>query len=152
MIHYTSIIIPLLILLPNALFLLFPPIGGTEEAGKGKISYQIAEGVGRIGVILTPLFYPMYFDQPANIAGMIGMLLFLGIYLFCWMRYIIRKSDYTALFAPLLKLPVPMAWSPIMYFVCASVMLHSLPLFCSALVLAIGHIPASLTEAKRLRG
>ena len=110
MFHYTSLAIPLLILLPNALFLLYPPKDRPEGVSKGHILYQVTEGVGRVGVIAAPLFYPMHWEKTAGTAGATGMLLFLGIYLYCWGRYIVRKSNYAALYIPLLTIPVPMAW------------------------------------------
>lgn len=151
MFHYTSLIIPLLILLPNALFLLYPPKDKTEGASKGHILYQVAEGVGRVGVIAASLFYPMHWEKTAGVIGAVGMLLSLGIYLYCWVRYLVQKSSYSALYMPLLKIPAPMAWSPVLYFLFAALLLQSPALFISAIMLAAGHIPASLEEAKRIQ-
>lgn len=151
MFHYTSLAIPLLILLPNALFLLYPPKDRMEGPSKGHILYQIVEGVGRVGVIVAPIFYPLHWEKTVGVAGAIGMLLFLGIYLYCWLRNIVRESNYAALYIPLLKIPVPMAWSPVLYFVFAALLLQSPVYFISALILAAGHIPASLEESKRIR-
>jgi hypothetical protein len=54
------------------------------------------------------------------------------------------------LYAPLMGLPLPMAVSPIAYFLAASVFLNSGFLGAFAVVLAIGHIYVSQVELQRL--
>jgi hypothetical protein len=80
-----------------------------------------------------------------------GMGLMLSIYYAGWVRFFTRDREYRWLSYPLFSIVVPMALSPVAYFLLSSVILHSIPLLASSLVLAAGHIPISLKSYKRIK-
>ncbi|WP_379151000.1 hypothetical protein [Paenibacillus sp. sgz5001063] len=108
-----------------------------------------AEFVGRIGVIAVPLFYSLHLQNGYEILALIVMLFSLGMYYLGWGRYFRNGRPYSLLFTPLMGVPVPLALSPVFYFLCASVILHSGYLLIFSIILGAGHIPASFIEYKR---
>jgi hypothetical protein len=143
--HLYSLIIPIAVLLPNFLFFVIQPRNSPEnEHNQINPIFKIAEGVGRLGVFVLPIFSASHMDRKYEVLALIGMLVFLVFYYSCWIRYFIGNREYLLLFSPILGVPVPLAISPILYFCCASVILHSPLMFLSSLILAVGHIPASL--------
>ncbi|TCZ79298.1 hypothetical protein E0485_05380 [Paenibacillus albiflavus] len=145
MFHYISLIIPVAVLLPNLLFFGMPPRNTpTNVHRKSNPIFTIAESIGRFGVCVLPIFSVIQIDKPNEIFSLMGMIAFLLLYYSGWVRYFIRNRDYPLLFSPLIGIPVPLTIAPILYFLCASVVLHSFLFFLSSLILAAGHIPTSL--------
>lgn len=137
-------LVTILILIPNALWVLFPSksLSANETITKNSITKMmgIMEGTGRIAVFCIPFFY--HFDIRGklaylNLAIMAGALC---IYYTGWVRYFLRGRTYSLLHAPLRGLPIPMAVSPVAFFLSASIILHSAPLAIAATILGIGHI------------
>ncbi|OPA75350.1 hypothetical protein BVG16_22430 [Paenibacillus selenitireducens] len=145
MFHFMSLIIPIAVFLPNLLFFVLPPRNvPIHVLNKSKFIYHAAEGMGRVGVMVLPIFTRMHLDKQHEWISFSGMVVFLLLYYSGWLRYFKRNRDYQLLFAPMFGIPVPLAISPILYFLCAAVILHSSILFLSSLILAVGHIPISL--------
>ena len=144
----TSFIIPLVILLPNIVFTLTTPTHKppSAESVKGLLVLTTLEKTGQIGVFLIPAFLTLAIDSPAKIIAALGMFVALAVYYEGWVRYFFNERDYRLLFQPLLGLPVPMAISPVVYFLCAAVVLDSYLLLGASVVLAAGHIPLSIHE------
>ena len=76
----------------------------------------------------------------------------LAFYYAGWLRFFLRGRDYALLFRPMLGIPVPMAVSPILYFLLSSVVLGSVYQAVAAAVLGIGHIAITAREYRRLKG
>lgn len=152
MFNFLSLTIPLAILLPNLVFFRTKPNHMPEaDARGGSVKLlEVFEGIGRIGIFLLPVLYPLSVKASIERLALLGMLLMLGVYYCGWIRYFVRKREYRLLFAPLLQIPVPMALSPVLYFVCASLLLHSPWLCLGTVIFGIGHIPLSLMEYQRL--
>ncbi|MFC3746126.1 hypothetical protein [Paenibacillus sp. GCM10012306] len=148
MFHPWSLVIPLLILLPSLLFFKLEPRNMPSEKNK-KLLYTVAEGVGRVGVIVVPLFFAIHLQETYEIISLVGMVLALLLYYFGWGRYFRNGREYKLLYSPMLGVPVPLAISPIVYFLCASVVLHSVYMLIFSVILAVGHIPSSLREWER---
>ncbi|OBZ18516.1 hypothetical protein A8L34_02750 [Bacillus sp. FJAT-27264] len=148
MFHPWSLVIPLLILLPNLLFFKLEPRNMPSEKNTN-LFFTIAEGIGRFGVILVSLFFIIHLQETYEIIALIGMILSLLLYYFGWGRYFRNDREYKLLYSPMLGIPVPLAISPIIYFLCASVVLHSVYMLIFSVIMAVGHIPSSLREYQR---
>lgn len=153
MFHPWSLVIPVMILLPNLSFLLLQPrnMPGPTEEGKKPFVFAAAEGAGRIGAFAIPVFYPMHLEQWFEMASLAGMLVFLLLYYWGWMRYYAKGREFADLFASLLGVPVPMAVGPALYFLLSSVLLHSPLLLAFSIAFAVGHIAISLNTYNRIR-
>ncbi len=150
MFHPMSLIIPFLILLPNLMFFRFQPRNGPNQGEeKGNPILSAAEGVGRIGVFIIPIFSSIHIENSYEVISLIGMFLSLSLYYLGWIRYFRRGREFSLLFAPMIGIPVPLAINPVLYFLFASVVLHSAYLLICGVILAIGHIPGSLNSYKK---
>ncbi|NWL88403.1 hypothetical protein DMN77_12475 [Paenibacillus sp. 79R4] len=152
MFHFISIIIPMAILLPNLFFFVIPPRNLPDNMeDKESLLFKMAEGIGRLGVFISPILSPIQHEEYYEVLSLIGMFIFLVLYYIGWIRYFRLGRDYKQLFSPMIGIPVPLAISPVLYFICASVVLHSPLLLLSSLLLAIGHIPISLKTYQRVK-
>lgn len=148
MFHPLSLLIPLMILLPNLIFFRLGPQNMPSENNKTSI-FTVAEGIGRFGVILVPLFFSIHIQTTFEIISLIVMLLSLAVYYFGWLRYFRNNREYKLLFSPLMGVPVPLAISPFLYFLFAAVVMHSFYFFIFSVIFAVGHIPNSLNDYNR---
>jgi len=147
-----SWLIPVLILIPNLLWMLFPPIDMPRERPEkpnGRLPV-ILEWMGRIGVFVIPVFYVINVASTVQVVGVGIMALALLVYYAGWARYFLRGRAYALLFKPLLGLPIPLAISPVLYFAAASVLLGSWPLALATALLGVAHIPISYRDYRRL--
>lgn len=151
MVHVSSLLIPVAVLLPNLLFMVWPPkpISGWKETKQNRM-YQFAESLGRVGVMVLPLFSAIRMEGGLEWIALGMMLLSLGFYVSGWIRYLRNEREYRYLYASMLGIPVPMAVMPVLYFISASMLLHSVPLLVCSLILGIGHIPASIRIQRSL--
>ncbi|MDT3429147.1 hypothetical protein J2Z22_004747 [Paenibacillus forsythiae] len=145
MFHPLSLVIPFLILLPNLMFIGLQPRNKPNEEDKGNPIFSVAEAVGRVGVFLIPLFSSIHIDHFYEVISLIGMIVSLSLYYLGWIRYVRGDREYSLLFAPMFGIPVPLAISPVLYFLFAAVVLHSPYLFACGVIFAIGHILSSLS-------
>lgn len=173
MIYATSFLIPLLALLPNLFFAAAggrrPPgaapstggrpagpqsgfasslVGAGGATGTEPLPYVLLERVGQVGVFLSPLLYPIRVGSSLDLVALFGMAVALGIYYACWTRYFIRGRKRSLLFKSLIGIPIPMAVSPVAYFLFAAWILQAPILLIAAVLLAGGHIPITLLQRK----
>ena len=120
-------LVTLLVLLPNLLVFFFPPTGLPAAGGKKSSLTLVME-----------------------IASLAGMILALSFYYINWGRYALQGRTFRLLFQPCLGIPLPLAISPVVYFLLASVLFHSWYLLLAAVVLGIGHIYVSSLEWRGL--
>ena len=149
-------LVSVLILLPNLLWMLFPPRGQPED-GTGPASglhrgMVILEWVGRIATLVIPFFYRIEVQSTRQVVALVTMALALLFYCACWVRYFVLGRTYALLFESLLGVPLPMAISPIVYFLAASVLLGSWYLALATLVLAVGHLWVTFQEVRQAPG
>ena len=146
-----SLLISVAVLLPNLLFIALPPTKG-ESTGKPAEprSFAICERVGQAGCLVLPLFFPLGFSRGYVFAAWVVMALSLAFYYAGWLRFFIRGRDYALLFTPMSGIPIPMAISPVLYLLASSVPLGSIWQAVAATVLAVGHIPITAREFRRL--
>lgn len=151
MLYYANFWIPLVILLPNLLFIKWPPKNGPSAAqAKPGIGVTAAEGIGRLGVMILPFFYQTRLQDSVQIISLIAMAGLLIFYCYGWGRYLINGREYRLLFSPHWGIPVPMALGPVLYFGAASLLLHSWPLLLSSIIFGAGHILASLHAYRQI--
>jgi len=112
---------------------------------------KIIEWIGRVGIIITPLFSPFYAGSVAGELGVIAMIVFLLLYYASWGRYFLNGRIYEYLYLPLLGIPVPLAISAVVYFLYASFLINSIWLFLATLIFAAGHIPISAIAYKAIK-
>jgi len=144
-------IIPIAVLLPNLFFFVLPPSNLPGNMGDNEsLLFKMSEGIGRLGVFILPILSSIHHKEYHEVLSLIGMSIFLLLYYIGWVRYFRQGRDYKLLFSPMIGIPVPLAISPILYFICASVVLHSPLLFLSSLLFAIGHIPVSLKTYQQI--
>lgn len=152
MLHPLSAVVPLLLLLPNLLLIRYPFTGAPPRASAGllQLTLTAAETVGRMGVLLAPLFYPLRLDGRGAWLALAFMLFALLSYYSGWVRYIRSDRQYKPLFAPMLGLPVPMAVFPCLYALAVSVLFDTYVLAAFAVLFAVGHIGNSLRTRRKL--
>lgn len=151
MLHFISLSIPAAVFLPNLFFFIMPPVHSPEQSDKsGGMLLRAAEGLGRLGVLALPIFSPIHLSRPYELLSFIVMLAFLAFYYAGWIRYFTRGREYRLLFSPMIHIPIPMAVAPVLYFIGASIVLHSYGLLISSVILAIGHIPSSLILSRQM--
>ncbi|WP_187377827.1 hypothetical protein [Paenibacillus senegalimassiliensis] len=150
--HVISLIIPAVVLLPNFLFWAWPPEGmpSSVQAVQVHLGLKVAEGAGRVGVMVVPLFYGIHMNQSLASLALVIMIIAMLLYSVGWVRYLRQGRRYYWLFAPLWGIPVPMAIMPVLYFLASSLLLESIPMLVSAIILGIGHIPSSLQIYRNL--
>lgn len=139
-------LITLAILLPNILWFTMPPreIPARESGKDSRLRrLEVIERIGQAGVILIPFFYHLPVLREASVDALAVMALALGFYYSGWVRYASKGRRFLLLFAPFLGVPLPMAVSPVIYYLAAAVFLGSWPLAAAAALLAVGHLPVS---------
>jgi len=148
-------IITLLVLLPNLLVILYPPVGAPPpRRAEGRLERLIGilERVGQVSSFAIPFFYSLDFDINDGEIGiaLALMVLSLGFYYACWVRYVALGHRFELFYRPCLGFPLPLAVCPVVYFLAAATLLHSPYLWIAASVLAVGHIYVSYAEQKRV--
>jgi hypothetical protein len=144
----SGIIIPVLIMVPNIIYYLIirnkSDIPSSNKSAPTLI--KIIENIGRLGILITPLFYSLNLDNSFSIYFLLLCLLFLLLYYVAWLRYFMSGSNQIDLRKSLL-IPLPLAVYPSLYLICSSYLLSSTPMLISSLVFAIGHIWVSYIES-----
>jgi hypothetical protein len=150
MFHPLSLAIPIIVLAPNLLFLVLKPhhLPDGNSIKENPILLSL-EWIGRIGVFILPVFSSIHMKNSCEITAFAGMLASIALYYWGWLRYFIHNRQYRLLVSPIMGIPVPMAIGPIVYFIFAAVVLHSIYLFVGSVLLAAGHIPLSLNSYYR---
>ncbi len=142
----SGIWIPVLLMLPNILWMILPVArqesgsGGPEASSGEPLPLTILENIGRATALLIPIFYPIQFNRSLSIPVGIVMLLALLVYYACWMRYFTRDRRPELLKAPFWGIPLPMALAPIAFLLLSAYLIGSWWMFGAALLFGVGHI------------
>ncbi len=136
-------LISILVLLPNLLFLMFPPRDVPCERRKPARGWEIMEWVGRLGVFMVPFFCWIEIEGAVEITAVAILIGALGLYYASWVRYVRRGRSFRLLFQPMWGTPLPMAVAPIVYLFAASVVLHSWWQLLATVLFMIGHLSIS---------
>ncbi|QOX62396.1 hypothetical protein FRZ06_02990 [Anoxybacterium hadale] len=146
--HLEGLIISILAVLPNLMFVVFPP----NNLPKGNIEkphmlFQLLEKLGQGGIMAIPLLFGLSFSGVTGKIALVGMIITLCFYYYCWFRYFKCGNDFRLLFTPIFGIPIPMAFSPIMYFAFTALAMRSLTMTIAVLSFALGHLVVSKTTA-----
>lgn len=144
----TGTIIAAVMLLPNILYLFFPPANVPERKKDAGLFFTILERIGQIALIVLLVVSHDSFDGRAFDVWAILMTVCIAFYYGLWLRYFLRGRQYRLLYRPLFALPVPIAMFPVFAFAFAGVWGNSLLLLAATAVFALGHIPNSWHNAK----
>lgn len=145
-IYPVNLILIALVLLPNILPLVFPPVNIPAESPKPQLWNIVTalEWIGRVAVFILPLFGVIKIDSIEKRIILAAMILCIVIYYIGWGKYMAVGRDFKLLFEPLSFIPVPMAVFPTLYLILAGMLLNSWPVSSAAVVFAVGHILESL--------
>lgn len=147
-------LVSVLILLPNLLWMLFPP-RGQPEGGTGPPhglhrAMEILEWVGRIAVLVIPFFYQLEAQNTRQVLALVVMVLALLLYYAGWARFFARDRSYALLFEPFLGMPLPLAISPVVCLLAASVLFGSWYLALATVTFGVAHLWISFQEFRTL--
>jgi hypothetical protein len=149
--HPESLLITALVLIPNLLYLRFPPVNAKKHGNPaGALFFTILERAGQVFSFLLPLFFPLSFSGAPVVAAWTLMGLLLALYYAGWIRFFSSGRDYVLLFRPMIGIPIPMAISPVLLLLLSSVVLGSIWQALAAAVLGVGHITISARENFRV--
>lgn len=141
-----GLIVGLAVLAPNLLLLRFPPRDPLPRVAVPRVLSWL-ERAGQALCLVVPAI-----TDPGPIAwwwvapGVVA----LAIYYALWVRYLRSGRPVSALYRPLWRAPVPMAILPVAVFLSASAWLGDVWIAVAALVLALGHIPVAVLNARAL--
>ena len=146
-----SLLITAGVLAPNLLFLVLPPSDADKfGTSADSLFFRILERIGQVGSFILPLFFPLEFSGTLVRVAWIMMGVFLAFYYAGWTRFFVGSRGYALLFKPMLGVPVPMALSPVLYFLVSSVVLGSIWQAIAAAILGVGHVTVTVREYRRI--
>jgi len=145
-----NLLIPVLIVLPNLLLVLLPPLYIPLLKKEAPI-WLVFERLGQAGVFLVPLFHRIQLDTVMKQAAFALIIIALTVYYFCWWRFFRNKRRYTWLFQPLGIVPIPMAVMPLLYFLASAIILESPSMFLAVICLGLGHLPISYKSYMQIK-
>lgn len=144
--HLEGLIISILALLPNLLFVVSPPKNLPKgDIEKPHVLFQLLEKLGQGGIMAVPLLFGLSISGVTGKIALAGMIITLCFYYYCWFRYFKRGNDFRLLFTPVFGIPIPMAFSPVFYFVFTALAMRSWTMAAAVLSFAIGHLVVSKT-------
>jgi hypothetical protein len=146
-----SLLITVAVIAPNLLFLVLSP-SDADKYGKSadSIPFTILERVGQVSSFILPLFFPLSYSGTLVLVAWIAMGVLLAFYYAGWARFFAGPRNYALLFKPMLGIPVPMALSPVLYFLMSSIVLGSIWQAMAAMVLGVGHVIVTIREYHRV--
>ena len=149
--HPEGIALSAAILLPNILFLFFPPREAPAAQPGGLAAFVVLERIGQAACAVLPTLFGWQAAGAQSIAALAGMALALALYWACWARYFARGRAFRLLFAPFLRIPLPMAAAPVAYFAFAALGMGSWWFAAAVAAFAAGHIYESRRTEKACR-
>ncbi len=135
----SGIVVPILVLLPNLIFIFLPPLSPANKASV-PVALGIAENLSRAAVLIIPVFSSLTFSRRYAKPVLLLALLALALYYAAWTRYFTGGRSYELLGAPLSGVPLPLAVFPVIFLLASSYLLSSLPMMVAAALFGIFHI------------
>ena len=122
-------------------------LGWTSRLPPSRVRWvQPVEWAGRAAVFILPFRLGA---AASMLAGEV-MLVALAFYYTGWARYFTRGRTPELLYMPLFGMPLPLAVSPVVYFLAASAPMRSVPLAVAAVVFGVAHVAISRFEFERI--
>ena len=141
-----GLVVSVVVLLPNLLLLVLPPRTPLPRP-RVPVLWTGAERAGQALCLVVPAL-----TVPGTVVPAWSVVVIVSVvgYLALWVRYVGAGRQAEALFAPVWRVPVPMAILPVLAFTATAAWLMNPWIAASALVLGLGHIPSSLARARAL--
>lgn len=136
--------VALAVLLPNLLLIRFAP---TEPWPAASVPWPLS-ALERAGQALCLVVPAITLPGPLVWWWLVVALAGVAGYYALWARYLVRGRSLHALYGPYWRVPVPMAILPVVTFLAAAAWLGNPWFAAAAVVLGIGHIPASVVIAR----
>lgn len=142
-----GLIVSLAVLAPNLLLVLFPPRTPLPPSHVPRPLGWI-ERAGQVVCMVVPAI-----TAPGELVEWWAIPAFTGLagYYALWARYLSTGRDGATLYRPWWVVPVPMAILPVVVFLSTAAWLSNPWIALAAVVLAVGHIPASAIIARAAR-
>ena len=147
---FPALLIILIILLPNFLFVLYPPANKPENLPEENKWISMLEHGGQILFFAVFLFLPPASSTNRNPILLLWMIVCTVIYYALWIRYMLKKQAYNSLFDTVLGIPIPMAIFPILAFTFGVLWLQSWWTLIPLTLFAMGHIINSRNSNQHL--
>lgn len=134
-----GLIVGLAVLAPNLLLMWFPPRVPVPKASVPRLLGWI-ERAGQALCLVVPAI-----TSTGEHVGRWSVLMLVAItgYYALWARYLFTGRDGAALYRSWCRVPVPMAILPVLVFLSTAAWLSNAWIAIAAVILAVGHIPAS---------
>ncbi len=138
-----GLLIGISILIPNILFIIFPPKNVPEKLKDAGIIFTSLERIGEVGCLfILAISQDKYQNFNIDI-WFVLMVICILIYYSLWIRYVAKGHEFSLAFKPLYFIPIPMAVFPVLAFAFASLWGKSIYLAFIVILLAIGHFTNS---------
>jgi cation transport ATPase len=147
---FPALFLILIILLPNLLFILYPPANKPESMPEENKRITMLERGGQILFFAVFLFSPAATSVNRNPILLIWMIVCTTIYYAFWVRYMVKEQAFSALFDTVLGIPIPMALFPILAFTFGVLWLQAWLALIPLLLFAIGHFINSRNSNQHL--
>jgi len=139
-----GLVVSLAVLAPNLLLVAFPPRTAISRVRIPLLLTVLERGGQALCLVVPAITEPgetrWWWAVPVAAA--------VSTYYALWGRYLMTGRIASALYRPLWRVPVPMAILPVVAFAAAAAWLGNGWIALAALVLAAGHIPASVLIAR----
>lgn len=142
-----GLVVGLCVLAPNLLLVWFPPSVPAPAVHVPRLLGWL-ERAGQALCLVVPAI-----TQPGQLIGWwaVPAVVALAGYYALWARYLLDGRAATALYRPWWVVPVPMAILPVLVFLSTAALLSNPWIAVAGVVLATGHIPASLIVARAVQ-
>ena len=136
-------LIPVLLMLPNLVWMLLSK-GEASDQMPVPLFLTIAENLGRVAILVIPLFFGLDLHKRYSAPVAIGMGLALAVYYASWVRYFLGGRTAQLFTAPLLGIPLPMAVAPTVLLVLSAYLMSSWLMLGASIWFGISHIWVSV--------
>jgi len=138
-------ILAAVLLAPSLLFAVLPPQDKPAATPAVPALLVGVERAGQAACLVALVFSGTAVGQDLFL---ILTLAAIAAYYCVWLRYFLGGRSFALAFGPLWSVPVPLAILPVLAFLFAGLWSGSIWLLLAALLLGIGHIPASWLRAR----
>ena len=132
-------LIPILIMLPNILWILLPRSTKNNQAS-GPLALNIAENIGRAAILVIPFFYSLSSGKTLSTPALVIACLALALYYAAWARYFAGGRTNALLGASFFGIPLPLAVAPVILLTASAYLLGSWPMLGAVIWFGVAHI------------